>query len=249
MERLKKFQPAWIPGVLFRPRSTFAQITAQPVTTWLAPLLILTVTGFLVILVSGSLQGKSAGEITLPPDYQYMTPEQQAQYNQANQLRQGPVFKFVFPAFSMLLKVWVGWLLVGGIIHLVLTFLGGRGSAANALTLVAWAGLPFAIRDLVRLAYILFTQKLIVSSGVSGLLDASQGGLILFLANLLALIDIYLVWHVLILIAGIRSTSGLKTSKAVVSISFTILGVLVLQALSSYALASLANLSIVRMFF
>ena len=40
------------------------------------------------------------GEITYPPDYQYYTPEQQAQYMQAIQSTQGPVFVYVLPSIA-----------------------------------------------------------------------------------------------------------------------------------------------------
>lgn len=39
---------------------------------------------------------------------------------------------------------------MGGLLHLVLTMLGGRDSTGGALNIVAWAALPFALRDLVR---------------------------------------------------------------------------------------------------
>src|SRR3990172_3894657 len=137
-DRPRRFHFDWLFPSLFRPRRTFAQIAGQSRAVWLTPLLVLTLTGLLQVAVAGPIKVAIAqsGQVDLPPDFQYYTPEQQAQFYQAQQATQGPVFIYAFPAILSVLGVWAGWLAVGGVLHLVLTLLGSRDSTAGALNLV-----------------------------------------------------------------------------------------------------------------
>jgi hypothetical protein len=249
-ESPRRFQFGWVGGVLLRPRLALSRIAAQENGVWLTPMLILTMTTLMRVLASGWVRRTyGMGEIPLPPDFQYYSPEMQAQYMQAMQATQSPVFIYVFPAITGLLGVWLGWLLVGGIIHLVLTLLGGRGSTGSALNLVAWAGLPFAVRDLVRSAAVLLTRQLIQKPGLAGFAPAEASGLAAYLAAWLPLMDIYLIWHMLLLILGVRASGRVSTAKATGSVVFTLLLVLALQALIGYLAGRLGSLTIIRPFF
>jgi hypothetical protein len=246
-----RFQFNWAPEALFRPRQAFAKITAQHRGLWLTPLLILTVCSLLRVVAAGYVRQNfaAAGEIPLPDSFQYYTPEQQAQFMQAMQSTQGPVFVYVFPAISALLGIWLGWLMVGGLLHLVLTMLGGRGDTMGAMNLVAWAGLPFALRDLVRAAALLVSRQPISSPGLSGFAPLEATGFVAYLAAWLPMIDLYLIWHILLLVLGVRVASSLPLGKASGGAAFTVLLVLALQALVSYLASSLGALTVIRPFF
>jgi hypothetical protein len=250
-ETPRRFQLDWVPAVLFRPRQAFAVIMSQSRGVWLTPILILTLTTLVRIAVAGSIgqAAAQAGEIALPPDSQWWTPEQQAQFMQAMQSTSGPVFVYVFPAISGLLGVWAGRLLVSGLLHLVLTLLGGRGDTRAAINLGAWAGLPFAVRDLVRTISMLATDQLIRSPGLAGFAPAGESGWSLFLASLLKLVDVYVIWHILLLVIGVRSGNGLSRGKAIGGVLFTILLVLSLQSLIGFFTARLGGMTIIRPFF
>jgi hypothetical protein len=168
---------------------------------------------------------------------------------QAMQSTQGPVFIYVFPAISGLLSIWLGWLLVGGLLHLVLTMLGGRGDTMASMNLVAWASLPFAVRDGVRILAMLSTHQLIQNTGLRGFAPAGEGNLALFLASFLALIDIYLLWHFFLLAIGVRSGNGFTLGKSVGGVLLTLLLVILLQVLLGFISAKLGGLTIVRPFF
>ena len=105
----------------------------------------------------------------LPVDWQYWSPEMQNNYTQAQQATQGPVFVYIIPAALGLAKIWLAWLIVGGLTHLSSTLFGGRGKMGSALNLVAWACLPFALRDLLRVIFMIIVHHPIVSPGLSGL--------------------------------------------------------------------------------
>src|SRR5688572_3680245 len=125
----------------------------------------------------------------------------QNNYMQAQQATQGPVFLYIIPMLGSLTGLWVGWLLLAALLHFGSTLLGGRGSMQSALNIVAWASLPFAIRDILRIIFILATGHAIVSPGLSGF--ASTPGLV---SQLLTRLDIFLIWHVVLLVIGFALT-------------------------------------------
>ncbi len=137
----RRFHFDWLIPALFRPRSTFAAIGAYSGSAWLTPLLALTLTGLLRVAAAGPIQQSASlsEQQSLPPDFQYYSPEQQAQLQQATQATSGPIFVYVFPAISAVAGVWAGWLVVVGLLHLVLTMLGGRGSTRATMNVAAWA--------------------------------------------------------------------------------------------------------------
>jgi hypothetical protein len=209
----KRFYFEWVPQVLFRPRRAFQHILSSTTATWITPLLILSCLVLINTLVAGRLKNQAAmmGEISYPPDYQYYTPEQQAQYTQAIQSTQGPVFVYVLPSVASLLGVWIGWLILGGILHLITTLLGGRGSTAISMNIVAWGSLPIAVRAFVQILYMLILKNLISNPGLSGFSPTGDSGWFLFIGQLLRLIDIYVIWQILLLILGIRMSTGLSS--------------------------------------
>jgi hypothetical protein len=181
----------------------------------------------LVVVVAGYLKTRAAmmGEIQMPRDWQYWTPEMQNNYMQAQQATQGPVFMYVMPMIGSLTGLWVGWLLLAALLHFGSTLLGGRGSMQSALNIVAWASLPFAVRDILRIIFMLSAGHAIISPGLSGF--ASTLG---FVSQLLTRVDIFLIWQVILLVIGLSVTDSLPRSKAVAGVLVVMLLVLLTQA-------------------
>jgi hypothetical protein len=117
------------------------------------------------------------------------------------------------------------------------------------MNLVAWGSLPFAVRDIVRIAAMLSTNQLIGSPGLRGFAPFGDGNWSLVLASLLGLIDLYLIWHILLLITGVNAADGLSRPKAASGVLLTILLVLLLQVLLGFLSAKLGGLTVVRPFF
>jgi hypothetical protein len=240
----------WVLPALFRPRKAFAGIAAQSGDTWYTPLLILTLTALLAVIVGGPLRQAEAlnAQVQPPSDFMYYTPEQQAQFQQAQAATAGTTFVYVFPALVGLVRVWAGWLILGALLHLALTLLGGRWTMRSMMNTVAWSGLPFAIRDLVHTAYFLFGHRLIQAPGLSGLVGSEVGTLGLLAGQVLGLLDIYLVWHVALLVIGIRSSIDPGARKALGSVLITTVVALLIQALPAFLAAKLGSLTIIRPF-
>ncbi len=241
----------WVLPTLFKPRSTFTEIAQQNGAVWFLPMLILSLTSVAEVLASGWLKriAALAGQVTLPPDFEFLAPEQQAQIMQAIEASSGPVFMYVFPTLAVLAKIWLGWLLVGGLIHLTLTLLGGRGHTRSTMNVVAWASLPFAVRAVVRAIALVGTRQLIANPGLSGFAPTDGLDMSLYLIALLSLVDVYLFWHLALLAIGSRTVSNLTGGKAWSGILFTMLILTALQALIAFGIQKAGGLTIVRPFF
>jgi hypothetical protein len=232
--------------MLFRPRRGFQEMASESRATWLTPMLLLTLSAILVVVVAGYLKTRAAmmGEVPLPPDWQFWTPEMQNNYMQAQQATQGPVFVYVMPMVSALTGLWVGWLLLAALLHFGSTLLGGRGSMQSALNILAWASLPFVLRDILRMVFMLTAGHPIVSPGLSGF--TSTPG---FVAQLLTRLDIFLIWQIILLVIGFALTDGLPRGKAVTGVLVVVLLVLFAQAGLGALASSFSGLAVQRPFF
>jgi hypothetical protein len=242
----RRFDFARLQSMLLRPRQVFEEMASEARATWLTPMLVLTATAILVVIVAGYLKSRAAmmGEIQLPQDWQYWSPDMQKNYMQAQQATQGPVFMYVMPLIQSLAGLWVGWLLLGALLHFGSTLLGGRGSMQGALNIVAWASLPFAVRDLLRIVFMLSAGHAITSPGLSGFV-ATAG----FVAQLLTHLDIFLIWNVILLMIGFAIVDNLSRPKAVTGVLVIIVLVLLTQAGLGALGASLGGTAVQRPFF
>jgi hypothetical protein len=242
----RRFDLPRVQAMFFHPRRGFQEMASESRATWLTPMLLLSLTAILVVVVAGYLKSRAAmmGEIPLPPDWEFWTPEMQNNYMQAQQATQGPVFNYVMPMVGSLTGLWVGWLLLAGLLHFGSTLLGGRGSMQSALNIVAWASLPFAVRDIFRIVFMLAAGHPIVSPGLSGFLTTPG-----FLTQLVTRVDIFLLWHLILLIIGFSLTDGLPRAKAVTGVVVVVLLVLFAQAGLGTLTSSFGGLAVQRPFF
>jgi hypothetical protein len=124
--------------------------------------------------------------------------------------------------------IWGAWS-VG--LYLVGLLLGQREARLGAtLKVVAWSWLPFVVRGLVQCVYMALTQDPIYNPGLSGLVwdhtPPPPGGGYRYVmptqgqqvwAALLARVDLYLVWHLAWIVAGLRGVAGYAQRKALVA--------------------------------
>ncbi|MGC8856623.1 MAG: Yip1 family protein [Anaerolineae bacterium] len=211
---------------LLHPVQEIQHLAAEESALWLFPMLILSLTLLLTVVLGGFLQARTAamGEVPLPPDWQSWTPEMQNNYMQAIQATRSPTYVYLIPAVLGWIKLWLGWFVLSGLFHLFSTILGGRGKMSSALNIVAWASLPFALRDLLRVAFMLLAHHPISSPGLSGFSSA------VFLSQMLANVDLFLLWQAALLILGFRFSDGLSRGKSVAVVLLVLLIALVAQA-------------------
>jgi hypothetical protein len=240
----------WLLSIFFKPLKTMQTIGSEERQTWLLPLLLLTILTIASALVAGPLRQQAAqNAVFVPPDsFQWMSPEQQQQYMEAQQSGNGPAMTVIFPMIGALLGLWFGWLLSGSILHLVLTLFGSRSNNTLAYNLAAWSALPFALRLIVQIIAMLFTKALISSPGLSGFVAADAGQALLFARVLLRLIDLYLIWQIILLSLGAAATSGLSRKKAFGGVMVSMLLLVILSALPGFLIAQFSGLNVTRPF-
>lgn len=229
---------------LFRPRQGLARLVAAEKPMWLLPMLAVSVMFLIRTILAGHYQALAAamGNVALPVDWQYWSTEMQNNYMQAQQATQGPVFIYVIPASLGLVKLWLAWFTVAGLTHLTSTLLGGRGKMMSALTITAWACLPFILRDLLRIIFMLIAKHGIVSPGFSGLVS------IAFLSKLLTSVDLFFIWFAVLLVMGISKADNLGIWKAAAGVAIVLVVGLLAQAGISTLLSKLGGLTITRTF-
>ena len=207
---VRRFNVRRVFSVLFHPKAAFAEIASEARATWSTPMLLLTITAIIAVVTVGYLNTRAAmmGGIALPADWEYWSPDMQDNYMQAQQTTQGALVVYVLPMLASLASLWLGWFILAGLLHLGSTLFGGRGSMQGALNLVGWGSLPFALRDLLRAAYMLLARHTITSPSLSGFATSIFG------AQLLSHVDLFWVWSVILLAVGFAIVDGLPRSKA-----------------------------------
>lgn len=236
--------------LLIRPRTTLTAIVESDRPQWRAPIALLLLASVIHALVAGSLKAaaRAAGEVVLPPNYEFYTPEQQAQFQQAATATNNTTFNYILPALGAALGVLLMWLLVSWLLHLVLTLLGGRGSSRAAINVVAWASLPFVLRAVVQIVAMLATDQLVGGSGLAGFAPAGEGSWPVFLASILGQIDLYTIWHVVLVYIGARLSSRLPRGKCWLAVLLVFALVMSLRALPDVILARFGDLTIIQPF-
>ena len=248
--RVRQFDLKRLFAFILHPRRVFEQISTEARPAWLMPMLLLSIGLLLRVILTGFLRARAAsmGEVTLPPDWEWWSADMQNNYMQGIQATQGPAFLYIIPAVTALTGLWLGWPILSGLLHLFSTLLGGRGSQASTLNVVAWGSLPFAVRDLLRAGFMLIAKHVVVSPGLSGFVSSTQGAA-LFMANLLKHTDLFLVWHILLLVTGMVIFDSLTRSKAWLTVLVVLLVSLLFQAGLGTLGGSLSGTMITRPFY
>ncbi len=230
--------------LFIRPRQAISGLAAEEKPAWLLPMLIVSVLFLVRIIVSGYFQAQAAamGQMNTPADFQYWPPEMQNNWMQSQAAMQGPVYVYIMPAILGLAKIFLAWFLVAGLTHLASTLFGGRGKMTSAMNLVAWACLPFAIRDVLRIIFMLSVHHTIASPGFSGLVA------IPFLSKILTSVDIFFLWFAALLAVGIRKADNLPLGKAIASVAIVLVLVLLIQGGLGVLTSKLSGMTITRMF-
>jgi hypothetical protein len=249
-ERPRALHFEWAFPILYRPRRTLGQIVQKDNAVWLAPLLLLTIFALLMVAAGGPIRQAAAEmQVTLPPDYDYYPPEWQQQYQEGFAARQGFVFIYVYPALGVLAQIWIGWFIVGSLLHLGLTLAGSRNSNTAILNLLAWSSIPFVFRYVVQTVYLLTTKQSIISPGLSGFIPLESTGFPLFARSFLSLIDIYLVWYFVLLLIGVVMVAKVSRAKAMIVTILISLVLLSIQALPGFLMLLFGGVQTQRTFF
>jgi hypothetical protein len=240
----------WLIPVLVKPNTTIAEIVAQEKPVWLTPLAILSTLTIVLALVAAPIKRNIIQMgLNTPPDFQYYSPDQQAQFMNAQATQTSPLFLYVFPILIGLASIWLSWFILSSLLHLSLTLSGSRAASIRSFNLSAWSFLPIGIRLIVQMLALLFTKSVISAQGLSGFMPADATGFINYIGALLGLIDLYFLWQIFLLLIGVLPLSGLTRTKAFTATAVSLLILVLLQAIPGFISTALSGLSVTRPFF
>ncbi|MEE4194890.1 MAG: YIP1 family protein [Anaerolineae bacterium] len=240
----------WLYQVLIWPKRTFQAIAENGKGAWLIAMASISLVVIILSLVGGParLRQIQMNQGELPQDFQYWSEDQQNQYFSGQQAVQKPLFIYILPLVSSLIKLWIGWFIFGSILHLLMTFKGSRHPQEYYLNLVAWASMPFLLRGLVQITHILITKNAITEPGLSGFLGDAEGRLMDYVRVLLSLVDIYGIWFLALILIGSAPISGLKPVKAHWAVVWSSLIYIILASLPAFLIDQLSKIGTIQPF-
>jgi len=225
-----------------RPRRAMEEVTQRPHSWWL-PALLLAISMSVLAWFSAPYQIELANERSAQMIERVTAnmPEEQAELVRES-AREMTLTTYMLSAVGVGLAVAaLGWLARGAVVHFSSMAAGGSGTWGATFAACVWAMLPFFVRDLVQTAYVLIYQNVVEYQGISFLVatgDAlKDAGNAVY--NLLANVDPFALWHLVLLSAAIAV--GTKISRAKAAIMAVIvwavfLGIKILPAILSASL-------------
>lgn len=220
---VKKNVFALLVGVLFRPKATFGYLKDNHKKAWWLPALLI------LLLSVAPLWAASR-----PSSTAQMMPSEKIEMVTSVDPRllegmssESPVSAPASSGLNLLklggtvLGTFAAWLLWGGGLYLASVFLGRSSSFGQMFRLAVWTWLPYGLRGLVQAIYVLVTGEAIVNAGFSGfVIDKGVTSLIpsgpgqLALASILSRVDVFMIWHVLLVSVALMAFTSLTRRKA-----------------------------------
>lgn len=215
-------------GIIVRPRATLTYFKDHGKRAWWVPAILAVLLVVAPLVVAGPITAEETREAILASQEEMaeqrgveLTDEQREQMVSYGA---SPLITTVFPAAAGALGLIVGWLVWAGGLYLAGMALGGRSTFGTMFRTVVWTWIPFVLRGLVQTVYILASGQAIANPGLSGFVqsDRSIAELVatppsldqILVVSLLSRVDLFLIWHLILLIIGIKVVTQLSRRKA-----------------------------------
>jgi len=204
-------------GMLVRPRRTLTYLNDHGRRSWWLPAVLAALFFVLPLAVGAPVRAEQARQAFL--DSRQQIEEQVGQQMTDEQLQQtmaitaSPLITLVFPALGGVVGMAIGWLVYAGGLYLAGLALGGRSTFAGMFRMVVWTWLPYAVRGLFRTLYTVASGEIVVNEGLAGFVEGPGVGP-LVLKGLLGKVDVFLLWHLALLVTGVTVVTHLSGRKA-----------------------------------
>ncbi len=220
--------PRLLWGMIVRPRTTLATISEEAKRTWWLPALLALILVALPVVAQAPVTAQQSREAMSSVQEQFgeaASPEEVEQMERAMSVVASPLITVVFPAVAGAVGRVVSWLVWAGALYLAGMVLGGRSTFGQMFRMVVWIWIPHALRDLLQATYIWVSGQPILNPGLSGLVQRGQSVTEMMtappglgqqiLSAVLSRVDLFLVWHLVLLVIGVGVTMRLARRKAV----------------------------------
>lgn len=220
-------------GIIDRPAATFTAVLARRSwVRWAAPLLIVSLALGVYIVVSLPYTMELAGRqldrqlAQLPPDQAQAAREQAARFT-------GQTFILISSLAGGVIGLIIGVLVQAVVLYFLALVAGGELEFGPVFTMSAWTRLPAAIGALAQAGFVAFAGRGIEYAGLSALagsgdiLRDTQNPLVLALAR----IDLFWLWHLLLVVVGLSVVARFRRFKALLlSLIYAALALIVAMA-------------------
>lgn len=221
-------------GWIDQPKKTLRYVFENP--TWrvrLAPVVVVLVSLIIVTVVSAPLLSevsRQQAEEQIAAQMGSLSGEQAEQVRGSLDTLTSPLFLGVTAIALGTLGLVLTWLFRGALLFFISYLFGTDNRYIQMVTVVLWAWLPFALRDLVQAIYVVLNGQLVLHRGLSFLVassdQAQNAGNLLY--GLLSQVDVFLVWHlVLVAIALMVSTRASMVKAAMGTVGYWLVTALV----------------------
>ena len=235
---------SWLPLMFIKPRATMEKVAAADEPIKRTPMLFIIMIMIVAILFAAPVKRAQLQQgATIPEDFQYWSEQQQNQYFEAQKNQASPVFMYLFPIVLGSAGYFIFSLIMASILYLALTLAGSRAPRPKIGNVVAWAMIPFGLRELIRFIVSVTSKQLITQPGFSNLIDAEAKGFSAYLRSILSNIDLYWLIFVIFLVIGAIVVSGLKKRNAIITTIIAVLIMLLLQGVPGLISSLLSGLS------
>jgi hypothetical protein len=213
-------QPMWrlVLGIVDRPTATFKAVLARRQRlAWAAPVLIVLVCFVIMTLVSAPYTLELAREQALR-QLDSMPPEQaEAARASVETFTSLPVILATGLGFGTLL-FFLGLLAQAALLYFGALVAGGEVNFGQVFTISAWTRLPFAIGFLTQAIFVGVFRRMILYPGLATLVatgDFTQDSRNPLVA-LLGRVDLFWLWHLLLVVGGLAVVARFSRSKSLV---------------------------------
>jgi hypothetical protein len=216
-------------GTLIRPAATMRALSRQQRRWWgvIALLMLVALGAHAFAYANANAEHLYQSQLEF---YENMTEEERGPYMQPPERRSTPLVTIAVRLLGSVVGTVVTWLIWAGALYLLGVFFGQNGAKFGGLfAMTLWAWVPYVVRNIVQAVYMFVTNHAIYNQGLSGLaydqapptmfssfqpyVAPSTGDLLL--ARVLGRVDIYTVWNVVLLIAGVHAFSQLGRRKSI----------------------------------
>lgn len=238
-------------SIWLHPKRTLESLFERAGGTWRLPLLVLSILAAAHVITAAPLLRAQvlSNPPPLPQDFQYYPPAMQEQYMRAVEVTSGTAFIYIFPLAQSVLRIWLGWLLVGSLLYAIMTLFGARSDFASMLALSAWAGLPYLLKDAVQIGYMLLSRHLISEPGLSAFGSESGTSLAQFWMKALETLDLYLLWQLVLIGIGLSLLAPNRRSLRWLALLLVLVIVVTFQALPGFLGLRLSSMTVIRPYF
>ena len=235
--------------LIIRPRQTIQRIITVEKAVWLFPLLLFMGSALILTIITNSVENKTVLNVDPAFDMEYYPEDYQEQYDQVMTENNGIVTTIIFPVLGKWVGTWSNWALLSVLLMVLLLAFGHPMEWQKIFNLTAWCTLPYVLRDLIQMVYLLASSQLINKPGLSGFMAEGAIGFSQYLVGLLALIDIYLIWQLVLVMIGVYQRTQMTVIKSVLAVFIAGILFISLRAVPVYIIGKLSTVFASGMFY